>query len=151
MEPKHIEEGRKALRVGAMGEFFLKTPILNEGTKLVAIPEFLVDTGFSGYMQIRQELVDALKLEIIGKNIAHGFDGMEKELGITKSKIKILGKELENFPIQIVNKGPYLLGTRLFQELKVMLVLDYTDGRFTATVESRVKEQVRAAVDQTAE
>lgn len=145
---KDIEAGRKLnMRFGSKGEIFITLDIVNEEKNLLDKAEFIIDTGFNGYIQLQKSLVDKLGIEIIGKSKTKGFDGIEKEIGITKTKIRLLNEEIYNFPIQVVEQGPFLIGTNLLKNLGKMIIIDYQNGIFTITNEKKVQKKVHKAVE----
>lgn len=148
MIKKHLESGLKVgLRLGKRGEIFIKAIVLNEDANLSNEVNFMIDTGFNGFLQLPQKIASDLNLRIIDKNKTIGFDGVEKEVGITKTKIKILEQEIWNFPIQLVEQGATLMGTNLLLDLKKMLVVDYRNGIVTLTDEPKVQKKVHKAID----
>lgn len=145
---KDIETGRKVnMRFGPKGETFITLEIVNEEKNLSDKTEFLIDTGFNGYLQLQKSLVDKLEIKITGKSKTKGFDGIEKEIGITKTKIKLLNQEIWNFQIQVVENGPFLIGTNLLKDLGKMIIIDYRNEIFTITDEKKVQKKVHKAVE----
>lgn len=148
MIKKHLESGLKiGLHFGSRGEIFIKAIVLNEDENLSREIEFIIDTGFNGFLQLPQKIASDLNLKIIDKNKTTGYDGIEKEVGITKTKIKILEQEIWNFPIQLVEQGTTLMGTNLLLDLKKMLVIDYRNGIVTLTDEPKVQKKVHKTID----
>ncbi len=142
-KPNHIEAGKLVgLRIGLYGEPFITLLIQNEKNNITIKTECLIDTGFNGYLQITKELFDILKLELINKSKTKLADGSELEIGITTSTIKILDLAINNFPIQIVEKGSILLGTRMLMNLSQMLILDCSNKYITLTMDKKVKKKV---------
>jgi clan AA aspartic protease len=145
---KDIEAGRQInMRFGPKGETFITLEITNEEKNLLEKAEFLIDTGFNGYIQLEKSLVDKLGIEITGKSKTKGFDGIEKEVGIIKTKIKLLNQEICNFPIQVVENGRFLIGTNLLKDLGKMIIIDYRNNIFTMTDEKKVQKKVHKAVE----
>jgi len=146
--PKNIEAGRKSnMRFGPKGETFITLKVINEENGLSDKVEFLVDTGFNGYLQLQESLVIKLDIKIIKRSKTKGFDGIEKEVGIVKTKIKLLNEGVWNFPIQVVKKGPFLIGTKLLQDWGKMIIIDYRNKIFTITGEKKVQKKVHKAVE----
>lgn len=146
--PKNIEAGRKLnMRIGPKGEAFITLELVNEENNLSQKIEFLLDTGFNGFLQLQESVVSKLSLKLIDKNKTRGFDGIEKEVAITKSKIKILDEEVWNFPIQVVKEGSFLIGTNLLKDIGKMIIMDYRNGIFTITGDKKVQKKVHKAVE----
>lgn len=146
--PKNIEAGKKLnMRFGLKGETFITLEILNEENNLSDKAEFLIDTGFNGYLQLQESLVAKLGIKIVNRSKTKGFDGVEKEVGIVKTKIRLLNEEASNFPIQVVKRGPFLIGTKLLQGLEKMIIIDYRNKIFTITGEKKVQKKVHKAVE----
>lgn len=145
---KHIEDGKRAkLRFGSRGEFFITISILNEKENLSEKVEFLVDTGFNGFLQLSSPIVNKLKLDIIKKDKTRGFDGIEVIVDITKAKVELLNGCMSDCLIQVVPKGLSLIGTRLLNALGVMLIIDYKNLRASLTGNKKVQKKVHKAVD----
>jgi clan AA aspartic protease len=145
---KDIELGQKIkMHMGPRGETFISLMILNEDENLSEEVEFLIDTGFNGYLQLQEPVVSRLKLKIIDKKRSKGFDGVEKEVGVTTTKIRLLNEKIGNFPIQIVESGPFLIGTNLLKDVGKMIIIDYRNGIFTLTGDKKVQKKVNKAVE----
>jgi len=145
---KDIEFGQKIkMHMGSRGEVFISLMILNEDENLSEEVEFSIDTGFNGYLQLQESVVSKLKLKIIDKKRSKGFDGVEKEVGVTTTKIRLLNEEMGNFPIQIVESGPFLIGTNLLKDAGKMIIIDYRNGIFTLTGDKKVQKKVNKAVE----
>jgi len=146
--PKNIEAGRKSnMRFGPKGETFITLEIVNEKDNLSDKVEFLIDTGFNGYLQLQESLVIKLGIKMVQKGKTRGFNGIKKEVGIVKTKIKLLNEEVSNFPIQVVEKGPFLIGTKLLQDWGKMIIIDYRNKIFTITGEKKVQKKVHKTVE----
>jgi len=147
-EPKYIKRGeRVGLCIGKRGEPFVNLIIKNEENGLNKEITFLIDTGFNGYLQIDDETISSLKLNIIKKDKTKGFDMVEREVGILKTKIKLAHIEISNVPVQTISKGMFLIGTSLLAKLKSMLIIDYRHGKIVLTLEPGVQEKVHKAVE----
>jgi clan AA aspartic protease len=146
--PKHIEDGKKVnLRMGGRGEIFITLEVLNEKEGLSEKVEFLIDTGFNGYLQLQESTISKLNLVIVNKTKTKGFDGVEKEVGVTTTKIRLLDQEITNFPIQVIRSGLSLIGTNLLKDIGQMLIIDYTTGFVSLTQDKKVQEEIKKAVD----
>lgn len=146
--PKNVQLGQKVrLHFGQRGELFITFEVINEVEKITEKAEFMIDTGFNGYLQLHKDFVSKLKLNIKDKAKSTGFDGSEKEVGVIKTKIKILDQEVWNFPIQVVEKGPFLIGTNLLKDLNKMLIIDYRNGILTITDQPKVQKKVHKTVE----
>lgn len=146
--PKHIQNGQKVgLRVGQNGECFIKVIVTNETEKLSREIEFLIDTGFNGYIQLNRSTVQELKLTITGKGISTGYDGVQKEVEVVSTKVKILDMEISGFPIQVVDNGTFLIGTRFLKDTGRMLVIDYPQERLTLSGNHKVQNKVEKTID----
>lgn len=146
---KDIESGtRNELVFGSNGELFISSYVINENTNLMEKVKLLVDTGFNGIIQLSQALVDKLQLKIIDKGETTLADGSKREVGIIKTKIKILDIELQNVPIQIsVGNGMHLIGTNFLKGMGQMLVIDYRSGIVTLTGNKKVQKKVHKAIE----
>jgi clan AA aspartic protease len=145
---KAIEKGKKSnMRFGSKGETFITLEIINQENNLLDKVEFLVDTGFNGYLQLQESLVMKLGIKIAEKSKTRGFDNIEKEVGVVKTKIRLLDEEVWNFPIQVVKQGPFLIGTRLLKDWGKMIIIDYRNKIFTITGEKKVQKKVHKAVE----
>lgn len=146
--PKHIEDGKKVnLRMGGRGEIFITLEVLNEKEELSEKVEFLIDTGFNGYLQLQESTISKLNLVIVNKTKTKGFDGVEKEVGVTTTKIRLLDQEITNFPIQVIRSGLSLIGTNLLKDIGQMLIIDYITGFVSLTQDKKVQEEVKKSVD----
>jgi len=146
--PKHVLAGSMAgLKMGSKGEVFIILEVLNEAEKLSESVKFLIDTGFNGYLQLTEDIVNKLKLKIIDKAKSKGFDGKEVEVGILKTKVRLLDQEIWNFPIQVVKKGVVLIGTRLLKDAGKMIIINYLNGAVTLTGDKKVQKKVHKAVE----
>lgn len=146
--PKHIDSGKKLkMRMGARGESFITLLVVNEENELSEEAEFLLDTGFNGYLQLEENFIKKLGLKLINKQKTKGFDGIEKEVGTSKTKIKILDAEIPNIPIQFVNNGSFLIGTNLLKALNQMIVIDYRNNVFTITSDKKVQKKVHKNIE----
>ncbi|MDO8618430.1 MAG: hypothetical protein Q7R49_00635 [Candidatus Daviesbacteria bacterium] len=146
--PKHVQSGQKlGLEIGPRGECSINLIILNEGENLSEEVKFLIDTGFNGHLQLNESIVSRLNLKVINKNTTTGFDGEIKEVGIVKTKIKLLDQEIWNFPIQVTNKGLCLIGTNLLKDLGKMIIVDFKNGIITLTDDKKVQKKVHKAVN----
>lgn len=144
----HIEAGRKAgLRFGQAGELYVRMDVLNETEKISESVEFLIDTGFNGYIQLTEGIVAALKLQVTNKDKTTVADGREVEVGVLKTKVKLLDQEISNFPIQVVKTGATLIGTRLLRDTNRMLVINYQNEIATITADPVVKKKVHKTVE----
>lgn len=146
--PKHIESGKRLnMRMGPRGEAFITLVVVNEENNLSEKVEFLIDTGFNGYLQLQEPFISKLNLKLVDKKKTRGFDGVKKDVGITKTKIKLLDEEIWNFPIQVVKEGPFLIGTKLLKDMGKMIIIDYRNNIFTITNEKKVQKKVHRAVE----
>lgn len=148
IEPKHIQAGKSVgLHMAEKGESFITVSVLNESQGLSENVEFLIDTGFNGYLQLAEDIAERLKLDIIKKDKTKGFDGVEKEIGIATTKVKLINSEISNFPIQVVKNGVCLIGTRFLKDTWKMLIMDYRNNVITITEDKKVQKKVHKAVN----
>lgn len=145
----HLEAGRAAnLRFGKSGEVFISLTVLNEEKNISENIEFLIDTGFNGFLQITEDIISRLQLDVTSKAKSRGFDGVEREVGITATKVRLLDQDISNFPIQItIPGGACLIGTSLLSGIKKMLIIDFDNQVITITGSNRVKKKVHKAVE----
>lgn len=149
---KHWVAGKSVgLRTGPNGEYFIKFLIHNEDNDKQLVAEFLIDTGFNGYLQISDDIAQQLDLKIINKIPCTLADGTIKEVGISKSKVTMLDLEVKDVPIQIDKNGVLLVGTSLLKNTGIMLIADCSSGYITLTFNKTIKEQVREVVDKYAD
>lgn len=142
--PLHEKVGKQVkLHMGPKGEGFISLKVLNESDKLVEDVEFLIDTGFNGFLQLNQPILDKLKLNIVDKSKTKAFNGTEVEVGITKTKVKLLDFEIFNFPIQIVPIGPCLIGTSLLKVMRMAMVFNWDSGFIGFTQDKKAKKRLR--------
>lgn len=145
--PKYLNQGKQLnMRIGQKGELYITFDILNEEKNLSEKVEFLIDTGFNGYLQLPSLTIDKLNLKLINKSKSRGFDGVEKEVGITTTKIKILDQTISDFPIQVISNGVPLIGTNLLKNTHKMVIIDYRNNIFTITDEPKVQKKVHKTV-----
>ncbi|MFA4819154.1 MAG: hypothetical protein WC621_04920 [Patescibacteria group bacterium] len=136
--------GKKVnLRIAEKGECFITLKVLNEKVQIEENVEFLIDTGFNGYLQLNKVIIDKLKLTIIKKDKTKDSQGIEHEVGIINTKIKLLDTEIFNFPIQIVDAGPCLIGTSLLKAINMALVFDWGNNFLGFTQDKKVKKRIR--------
>ncbi len=129
------------------GYVFLNIDVLNEEEKIARKVQFLLDTGFNGYMQLPSNIVGALKLSLDKRGVTKGFDGVPRQIYYTKTKVRIINEIIWNFPIQVVEQGPALLGTKFFIDTKRMIIVDYNNKKVTITRVPKVQKKVHKAVD----
>ncbi|MFH1111572.1 MAG: hypothetical protein V1712_00685 [Patescibacteria group bacterium] len=142
--PTHQLIGKKVnLRIEKQGECFITLKVLSENGQIEENVEFLIDTGFNGYLQLNKAIIDKLKLNIIKTTKTKDFQGIEQEVGITNTKIKLLDNEIFNFPIQIVDIGPCLIGTNLLKAINMALVFDWSNNFLGFTQDKKVKKRLR--------
>jgi clan AA aspartic protease len=145
---KHIQAGLKVgLGMASYGETFINIEVLNEITGKTKVIRFLVDTGFNGYLQLSESDVSDLELVVSNKSESTLADGRKVEMGITKTKIKILDQEIANFPIQFIQNGVALIGTRLLRDAKKMIIFDYEDSYVTITDDTIIKQEIKQIID----
>lgn len=146
---KHIAAGQKVrLRMEAKGEVYFIVDVLNEENGKSKKIDFLLDTGFNGYLQLNKSDADELDLKLKDKTFSTGYDGITKEIAITTTKILFLDQEISNFPIQIVPNGASLIGTMLLRDTKRMIILDFTHGEEyeTITFDKQIKDEVKSTI-----
>lgn len=146
---KHIAAGQKVgLRMEARGEVYFVVNVLNEENGKSKKIDFLLDTGFNGYLQLNKSDADELDLKLKDKTFSTGYDGIAKEIAITTTKILFLDQEISNFPIQIVPNGASLIGTMLLRDTKRMIILDFTYGEEyeTITFDKQIKDEVKSTI-----
>ncbi len=143
---KSIENGKNLnLRMDTWGAVYLTLQILNEEKNILKEIEFLIDTGFDGYLQLQRKDVSDLELVMDSTSKAVIANGTAEEVGIVKTKIKILDQIISGFPIQVTENGLYALGTRLLKDTKRMLIIDYSNSSVTITDDKEIQAKVDKA------
>src|SRR4030066_1402596 len=138
--PNNIESGKKLnLRMDTKGTIFLTIQVVNGEKNISKQIEFLIDTGFNGYLQLQKKDVVDLELVMVSKSKIAVSDGTNEEVGIVKTKIMILNQTISNFPIYVTENGMYLLGTMLLKDTGRMLVIDYSNNSFTITDDKKIQ------------
>lgn len=88
--------------------------------------EFLIDTGFSGFLCFPRTMLQELGLTITGTTDIEGIGDHAETLDVCLSDINWLGKKRTNIEI-IINEGEdFLLGTGLLE--KTELYINYKTG-----------------------
>jgi len=123
--PNHVEVGQRVkLHVGSRGECLISLKVMNQTNKAEEEVEFMIDTGFNGFIQLNQTTVERLELEIVDKSKSKDFMGDEREIGLTKTAIKLLDTIISGFPIQITPRGQCLIGTGFLKMAGLAIVID---------------------------
>lgn len=145
---KNIEAGEKAgIKFGSSGELFITLGVIDERTNVSVKKEFLIDSGFNGYLQLSSWSAEELNIKIIKNVETRGFDNIPKNIGLAEAKINLLDIELPHIPIHVVPNGLFLLGTKFLKYLSGMIIIDYSKDICTITMDKKVQKKVHKAVE----
>lgn len=98
--------------------------------------EFVIDTGFSGWMMLPRAVIHSLQLEVVGTIDCNTVNGISIEAEFVETEIEWLGEKRAVF-ILISEGQDALIGTRLLDGAR--LTIDYLENTVTLTNETAVK------------
>jgi clan AA aspartic protease len=98
--------------------------------------EFVIDTGFSGWMMLPRDMIQYLNLEVIGSINCNTINGISIETEFVEMEIEWLG-EKRSIIILISEYQDALIGTRFIEGAR--LTIDYLNNSVTITNEIAVK------------
>ena len=90
--------------------------LIIEGKKL----EFLIDTGFNGYLVLSKRIIDKMNLEIIGLSDYTTASGESKETEIYKVRLNFFDEEIE-IPVLSTDANFSLVGMELLNACKIII------------------------------
>ena len=114
------------------GKFSISITLIGKGGNEIT-KDFYLDTGFDGYLKIDKKIFDELELEKSGEKDVNFANNSEEKADISKVKFKLDQAQGETEVLAVGWGGRNLLGTRFFQGIDAILVIDNAHGMHLAT------------------